>query len=180
MSLPSEQNWLVLYNLISDLSERGYEIPKGINPEMGLIRSSINSYKRDPTHPDLINGFANAEMSLSTIQGTILSIAEEEGEEYTEFWLDLFKRAMKGEEMFEFPKSRSTFLVNTPPGLTTGRINLKVPLAEERVQEIAEWNGLIIEFDDDVTVSLHGDKPDLQIGLKEMGSFFLEDNEEIT
>ncbi len=180
MSLPSEQNWLVLYNLISDLSERGYEIPQGINPEMGLIRSSINSYKRDPTHPDLINGFAKAEMSLSTIQGTILSIAEEEGEEYTEFWLDLFKRAMKGEEMFEFPKSRSTFLVNTPPGLTTGRINLKVPLAEERVQEIAEWHGLIIEFDDDVTVSLHGDKPDLQIGLKEMGSFFLEDNEEIT
>ena len=69
----------------------------------------------------------------------------------------------------------SKFLVNSPPGLTTGRINLKVPLAEERVQKIAEWNGLIIEFDDDVTVSLHGDKPDLQIGLKEMGSFFLEE-----
>ena len=76
--------------------------------------------------------------------------------------------------MFEFANSKSRFLVNTPPGLTTGRINLKVPLAEERVQEIAEWNGLIIEFDDDVTVQLHGDKPDLQVGLKEMGSFFLE------
>ncbi len=38
MSLPSEQNWLVLYNLISDLSKKGYEIPQGINPEMGLIR----------------------------------------------------------------------------------------------------------------------------------------------
>ena len=82
---------------------------------------------------------------------------------------------MHGEEVFEFAKSRSRFLVNTPPGLTTGRINLKVPLAEERVQEIAEWNGLIIEFDDDVTVELHGDKPDLQNGLKEMGSFFLEE-----
>ena len=82
---------------------------------------------------------------------------------------------MRGEELFEFPKSRSTFLVNTPPGLTTGRINLRVPLAEERVQEIAEWHGLIIEFDDDVTVAIHGDKPDLQIGLKEMGSFFLEE-----
>jgi hypothetical protein len=50
-----------------------------------------------------------------------------------------------------------------------------VPLAEERVQEIAEWNGLIIEFEDDVTVQLHGDKEDLQFGLKEMGSFFLEE-----
>jgi hypothetical protein len=175
MSLPSEQNWLVLNNLISDLSKKGYEIPAGVNSEMGLIRSSISSYKRDPSHPDLINGLANAEMSLSTLQGTVLDVAEEEGDEYVDYWLGLFKRAMMGEEVFEFPKSRSTFLVNTPPGLTTGRINLKVPLAEERVQEIAEWNGLIIEFDDDVTVSLHGDKPDLQAGLKEMGSFFLED-----
>ena len=174
MSLPAEQNWLVLHHLITDLNKKGYEIPEGINPEMGLIRSTVSSYKRDPSHPDLINGLANAEMSLNTIQGTLLTIAEKEGDEYVDHWLDLFKRAMKGEEVFEFPKSRSTFLVNTPPGLTTGRINLKVPLAEERVQEIAEWHGLIIEFDDDVTVALHGDKPDLQIGLKEMGSFFLE------
>ena len=175
MSLPSEQTWLVLHNLISDLTKKGYEIPSGINPEMGLIRSSISSYKRDPSHPDLINGLANAEMSLNNIQGTILTIAEEEGDEYVSQWLDLFRQAMMGEKVFEFAKSRSTFLVNTPPGLTTGRINLKVPLAEERVQEIAEWHGLIIEFDDDVTVSLHGDKPDVQIGLKEMGSFFLEE-----
>lgn len=174
MRLPSEQNWLVIHHLITDLNKKGYEIPNGINYEMGLIRSSISSYKRDPSHPDLINGLAQAEMSLNNIQGTLLTMAEEEGEDYVDYWLDLFKQAMQGKEVFEFPNSRSKFLVNTPPGLTTGRINLKVPLAEERVQEIAEWNGLIIEFDDDVTVELHGDKPDLQAGLKEMGSFFLE------
>ncbi|MEE0939048.1 DUF2096 domain-containing protein [Methanobrevibacter sp.] len=175
MSLPSEQNWLVLHHLLTDLNKKGYDIPDGVNPEMGLIRSSISSYKRDPSHPELINGLAKAEMSLNNIQGTLLTIAEEEGDEYVDYWLDLLKKVMHGEEVFEFAKSRSRFLVNTPPGLTTGRINLKVPLAEERVQEIAEWNGLIIEFDDDVTVELHGDKPDLQNGLKEMGSFFLEE-----
>ena len=175
MSLPSEQNWLVLQHLIIDLTKKGYEIPSGINPEMGLIRSSISSYKRDPSHPDLINGLAKAEMALNNIQGNLLTIAEQEGEEYVDSWLDLLKQAMQGNEVFEFAKSTSKFLVNTPPGLTTGRINLKVPLAEERVQEIAEWNGLIIEFDDDVTVQLHGDQDDLKLGLKEMGSFFLED-----
>ena len=175
MSLPSEQNWLVRQRLITDLAKKGYEIPKGINPEMGLIRSSISSYRRDPSHPELINGLAKAEMALNNIQGTLLTIAEEEGEEYVDQWLDLLKRVMRGEEVFEFAKSRSKFLVNTPPGLTTGRINLKVPLAEERVQEIAEWNGLIIEFDDDVTVQLHGDQEDLKSGLKEMGSFFFDE-----
>lgn len=174
MNLPSEQNWLVLHHLITDLNKKGYEIPSGINPEMGIIRSSISSYKRDPSHPDLINGLAKAEMSLNNIQGTLLTIAEEEGEDYIDYWMDLLKQAMQGKEVFEFPQSRSKFIVNTPPGLTTGRITLKVPLAEERVQEIAEWNGLIIEFDDDVTIELHGDKPDLQAGLKEMGSFFIE------
>lgn len=175
MSLPSEQNWLVLHHLITDLTKKGHKIPDGINIEMGLIRSTISSYKRDPSHPDLINGLAKAEMSLNTIQGTLLTIAEEEGDEYVDHWLDLLKKVMRGEKVFEFANSRSRFLANTPPGLTTGRINLRVPLAEERVQEIAEWNGLIIEYDDDVTVQLHGDKEDLQVGLKEMGSFFLED-----
>ena len=174
MSLPAEQNWLVLNNLIKDLTKKGYKIPNGINPEMGLIRSSISSYHRDPTHPELINGLAKAEMSLNTIQATLISLAEEEGEDYVDYWLDLLKQVMQGKKVFEFADSRSKFLVNTPPGLTTGRINLKVPLAEERVQEIAEWHGLIIEFDDDVTVELHGDKENLKIGLKEMGSFFLE------
>ena len=174
MSLPSEQTWLVLNNLIKDLTKRGHKIPDGINPEMGLIRSSISSYKRDPSHPELINGLAQADMSLNNIQSTLISIAEEEGDEYADYWLDLLKQVMQGKEVFEFADSKSKFLVNTPPGLTTGRINLKNALAEERVQEIAEWNGLIIEFDDDITIELHGDKPDLQAGLKEMGSFFLE------
>ena len=80
MSLPSEQNWLVLQHLIIDLTKKGYEIPSGINPEMGLIRSSISSYKRDPSHPDLINGLAKAEMALNNIQGNLLTIAEQEGE----------------------------------------------------------------------------------------------------
>jgi len=175
MNLPSEQTWLILQHLISDLTQKGYKIPSGINPEMGLIRSSVSSYKRDPTHPDLINGLAKAEMSLNNIQATLITLAEEkEGEEYVGHWLDLLKQAMQGKEVFQFSKSRSKFLVNTPPGLTTGRINLRVPLAEERVQEIAEWNGLIIEFEDDVTVELHGDKEDLKAGVQEMGFFFLE------
>ena len=30
MSLPSEQNWLIVFNLLTDLNKKGYDIPKGI------------------------------------------------------------------------------------------------------------------------------------------------------
>ena len=122
----------------------------------------------------MINALANADMTLNRIQESLISMAEEEGEEYLDKWLDYLKRATKGEKVFEMPQSRSKFLINTPPGMSSGRITLKNPLAEERVNEIAEWNGLIIEFDDDFTVALYGDKDKVQHGLKEMGPFFSE------
>ena len=51
---------------------------------------------------------------------------------------------------------------------------MKSPLAEERVQEIAEVFGIIMEFDTDLTISLYGDKPDVQSALREMAPFFAE------
>ena len=78
--------------LLSCSSLKTIEIPKGINPEMGLIRSSVSSYKRDPTHPDLINGLAKAEMSLNNIQATLITLAEEhEDEEYVDARGTLFE-----------------------------------------------------------------------------------------
>lgn len=174
MSLPSEQNWLVLVKLLTDLKKKGFEIPAGVNSELALIRSSINFYKKEPDNIEMINALAKADMSLNEIQETLIEMAESFSEEYAEEWLELLKKASKGEDVFQMPQSRSKFLINTPPGMSSGRITLKKPLAEERVQEIAEWNGLIIEFDDDITVALYGDKSDVQNGLKEMGPFFLE------
>lgn len=174
MNVPSEQNWLVLVKLLTDLKKKDYEIPKGFNSDLALARSSINFYKKDPTNIEMINALAKADMMMNEIQESLIAMAKEEGEEYLNEWLDLLSRSTKGEEVFKMPQSRSKFLVNTPPGMSSGRITLKEPLAEERVQEIGEWNGLIIEFDDDYTVALYGDKTDVQGGLKEMGGFFLE------
>lgn len=174
MSLPSEQNWLVLVKLLTDLKKKGFEIPEGFNSELSLIRSSINFYKKEPDNIEMINALAKADMSLNEIQESLINMAESVSDEYANEWLELLKRASRGEEVFKMPQSRSKFLINTPPGMSSGRITLKTPLAEERVQEIAEWNGLIIEFDDDITVALYGDKSDVQNGLKEMGPFFSE------
>jgi hypothetical protein len=51
-------------------------------------------------------------------------------------------------------------------------VNLKEPLAEDRVQEIAEENNLIIEFEKDDVIAIYGDSASVKNGLKEIGSFF--------
>jgi len=174
MSLPSEQNWLIIVNLLTDLKKKGYNLPKHINKDIALARSSINFYKKDTTHPDMINELMRADMTIRDVQEILLGFAKEVSDEYLDEWMDKFKDVNLGKEVFSMPDSRSRFVVNTPPGMSSGRINLKKPLAEERVQEIAEYNGIIIEFDDDKTIAIYGDKSNVQTGIKEIAPFFKE------
>ena len=51
------------------------------------------------------------------------------------------------------------------------RMTFKIPLSEERVQEIAEYNNVIIEFQTDTVIVIYGDKKNIRDSLKEMSSF---------
>ena len=95
MNLPSEQIWLVLVKLLTDLKKKNHEIPHEFNSDLALARSSINTYKRDPTHPEMINALANADMTLNRIQESLITMAEEEGEEYLDKWLDYLNASIK-------------------------------------------------------------------------------------
>lgn len=172
--LPVEQAWLTLVNLFNDLKDKGIETPKSFPKDLGLIKSQISFYKKDPSHPDMINEMARADMALSEIQGTLLELAEEYNEDYSAEWFDKLNRVNRGEKIYETPNIKSKFLINPPPGFSSGRITLKHPISEDRVQEIAEYEGLIIEFDDDLTIALYGDKAAVKKGLQELAPFFLE------
>ncbi len=172
--LPIEQSWLILTHLLNDLKKQGSEIPQNINNELGIIKSQISSYKRDPTHPDLINELARADMSLNEVQGILLKLAAGISSEYEDEWLDKLGRAMRGEEVYPMPQDRAKFIVNVPPGFSYARITLKNPISEDRIQELAEEYGLIIEFDSDVTIAIYGEKEIVQTALKEMAPLFSE------
>ena len=72
-TLPIEQSWLVIANLSSELHKKGIQIPKAINKDLGLVKSQIGFYKKDPSHPDMINEMAKADMSLLE---TVLYLAD--------------------------------------------------------------------------------------------------------
>ena len=96
-TLPIEQSWLVMANLSSELHKRGIPIPNELNKDLGLVKSQIGFYKKDPSHPDMINEMAKAEMSLNEIQGILLSLAESYDQDFYEEWLDKLQRANRGE-----------------------------------------------------------------------------------
>lgn len=172
--LPVEQAWMILINLSSDLKNKGIPTPPTINKDLGLIKSQISFYKKDTSHPDMINEMARADMTLNEIQGILLNLAEGVGEDYYAGWLDKLNRANRGEIVYEISDHSSKFLLNPPPGFSYAKITMKSPLAEERVQEIAESFGIIMEFDTDLTVALYGNKKDVQLALREMAPFFTE------
>ena len=173
-TLPIEQSWLVMANLSSELHKKGVPIPKELNKDLGLVKSQIGFYKKDPSHPDMINEMAKADMSLNEIQGILLSLAEDYDKDFYEEWLDKLQRANRGEEIFKLSDTQSRFIQNVPPGLSYAKITLRNPIAEDRVQEIAEYYGLIMEFDTDETIALYGEKSNIQSALKEMAPFFAE------
>ena len=175
MNLPAEQVWLVLSEFLSDLIKRDIEVPTDINKNMGFTKTQISFYKKDTSHPDMIKELSKANITLSEMQNKLLDVASENvSEEYANEWFDKLKRANRGEKFYDTPDIHSKFNLNPPPGFSTGRITLKKPITEDRVQEIAEYYGLIIEFEDDVTLSLYGDKSDVKKGIQEMAGFFFD------
>jgi hypothetical protein len=58
------------------------------------------------------------------------------------------------------------------------RVNFKAPLSEDRVQEIAEYHNVIIEFVEDHFIAVYGDQENLKKSLQELSTFFKEQLED--
>ena len=172
--LPIEQTWLILVDLLTDLKKRGVDVPNSINKEISLLKTSINFYKRDTSHPDMIKEFDRANIVVTNVQDKLLEYAEEVGDEYFKEWVDKLRRANLGEEIYKQAETASKFVGEAPPGFSFAKVHLKKPVAEDRVQEIAEYLNLIIEFEDDITIALYGDSDNIKEGLKEIAPFFNE------
>jgi hypothetical protein len=175
MNLPVEQTWLILVDLLTDLKKKGINVPNTVNRDISLVKTSINFYKKDTSHPDMIKEFDRANVNVTEIQDNLLNHALEIGEDYYNNWIDKLKRANLGEIVYPIPDSKSRFKFNAPPGFSSAKIHLRNAIAEDRVQEIAEYNNLIIEFEDDTTIAIYGDSDNVKLGLKELSYFFKEE-----
>lgn len=173
-SLPAEQTWMILVELLTDLRRHKIPIPPSVTKNIRLAKTTINFYKVDPMDPERVKEAKRMNEFLTSAQEALMTLADDKGEEYSTIWLDKLRRASRGEEVYPLKEERSKFVVGAPPGFSMVRVNFKIPLAEDRVQEIAEYHNVIIEFEDDRLVAVYGDPENLKLSLKELGSFFKE------
>lgn len=172
--LPIEQTWLILVELFTDLKKKNIQIPDDVTKTIRLARSTINFYKSDPTNPEMMNEMRRINDFLNSIQDTLIDLADEISDEYQEEWVESLKRAARGETVIEKEAPTPKFVVGAPAGFSMVRVTFKEPMSEERLNDIAEEYGIIIEFESDDVVALYGDKEKVKESLKEISSFFKE------
>lgn len=170
--LPMEQTWLILVELLTDLRKQGIPIPEKVTKNVRLAKTTINFYKADPTNPDMMKEIKRINDFLNLIQDTLLDLAEGIGKDYKDQWLDKLMKASRGETVIEKEDNAPKFAVGVPSGFSMVRVTFQEPLSEERLNDIAEDHGVIIEFEEDDVVAIYGDQDNVKSSLKEIASFF--------
>jgi hypothetical protein len=177
--LPAEQTWLVLVELLTDLRKKEIEISTEIPKNIQIAKTTINFYKVDPTDPERQVEVKRINEFLTSIQNSLMDLAEEVSSEYAGKWMDKLLRASRGEVVYPQKKTDSKFVIGAPSGFSMVRMNFKAPLSEDRVQEIAEYENVIIEFEEDTLLVVYGDKENIKKSLQELSSFFKEQLKEM-
>lgn len=177
--LPAEQTWLVLVDLLTDLKKKEKQIPKEITKNIQMAKTTINFYKVDPTDPERQVAVKRINEFLTTVQNHLMGLADEIGSGYADKWMNKLLSASRGEVVYPQKKTDSKFMIGAPSGFSMVRMNFKAPLSEDRVQEIAEYENVIIEFEEDTLVVIYGDKENIKKSLQELSSFFREQIDEI-
>jgi len=172
--LPVEQTWMVLVELITDLRKRNIEIDPEIPDDIRMAKTTINFYKVNPSDPERMKELKRINDFINSAQDKLIDLAEKQGKEYKDQWIKKLTKASRGEKIYDLHDKKSEFVIGAPPGFSMVRITFKAPINEERVQEIAEYNNVIIEFQTDTLLVIYGDKKNIQDSLKEMSSFFTE------
>jgi hypothetical protein len=172
--LPVEQTWMVLVELLIDLKKRGFDIDPEIPKDIRMAKTTINFYKVNPEDPERMNELKRINDFINSVQDKLIDLAEIEGDDYKALWIKKLTQASMGQKVYDLPDKKSEFVVGAPPGFSMVRITFKLPLPEERIQEIAEYHNVIIEFQTDTLVVIYGDKQNIQDSLKEISSFFTE------
>jgi len=159
-----EHVWLVLADLFQDLSRR--DIHADVASDLRNCKALIHFIRTNVLHPPIKDlattdeSFRDSSELLGRIKHSLVSAALSVGEDYAKDWLDKIDKAERAELEDAMVHTPSQFVPSLPKDVEKGwiRLTLAKGIAEERVQDIAEQFGVMIEFQDDVHIVISGGK----------------------
>jgi len=159
-----EQVWLVLADLYQDLSRKDVHV--NVASELRNCKTLIHFIRTNILHPPVKDlstvddSLRSSSQSLAKIKHSLILAAQSVSGNYAKDWMDKIDKAERAELNYAMIHAVSSFVPGLPKDLEKGwiRLTLPKPLAEERVQDVAEQFGAIIEFEDDFHVVIRGRK----------------------
>jgi len=156
-----EQVWLVLSDLFQDLNQRNIRVDvasdlRNCKTLIHFIRMSVTRPSREPmTIDDSLRTLLHV---LGKIQSSLISEALRFDKNYTREWMKKIDQAERAELDYTMIHTTSEFVPGLPqdPEKSWVRLTLQKPIAEERVQDVAERFGVIIEFQSDSSILISG------------------------
>lgn len=174
-----EQVWLVLSDLFQDLNRRNISV--GVASELRncktlirFIRTSVVHPPKEPTTID--DSLRNLQQILGKIQSNLISAALSVDENYVRDWMIKIDKAERAELSSVMIHTPSEFVPGLPRDLEKGwvRLTLQNPIAEERVQDVAEQFGVIIEFKNDFHIVISGGRNSVKRAARDIYELSLE------
>jgi len=135
---------------------------------------SVTHPSREPVTID--DSLRNLLQILGKIQSSLISEALRFDENYTRKWMKKIDKAERAELDYAMIHTTSEFVPGLPqdPGKSWVRLTLQKPIAEERVQDIAEQFGVIIEFQNDFSILISGRGGSVKKASRDVYELFIE------
>jgi len=175
-----EQIWLVLSDLFQDLSRNNISVNvasdlRDCKTLLHFIRRSVTDPPREPLVID--DSLRNLLQILGKIRSGLVSGALRLDENYVKEWMEKIDKAERAKLDYAMIYTSSEFVTGLPKGPEEGwtRLSLKKPVAEERVQDVAEQFGVIIEFQDDFHLSISGRRDSVRKATRDVYKLSLEE-----
>jgi len=175
-----EQVWLVLSGFFQDLRQRDICVDvasdlRDCKTLIHLIRTGSTSPPKDPAIIE--ESLRRLMRILGEVRSNLVSEAMNLDQKYVNKWLERIDKAERAEMGLAMIYGQSEFIPSLPRGSEERwvKLSLQQPIAEERVEDVAEQFGVIIEVKDDRCISISGRRDSVRKAARDIYELSLEE-----
>lgn len=159
---PLERTWLVLVKLFEELTAHGVEIDASQLRDSKALLHLVRTTPLDPCAAPMSesgNPLMASEESLEKAKAELMSASLRLGEARAKYWRERISKAELEEGGQHMVYGESRFISGLPRDPTTEwvRLTLQQPIGAERVKDVAEQFGVLVEFEDSLHFVFEGE-----------------------